>query len=349
MAFFLVFALSFALAFTLAPLTGRLGSRLGIVDMPGGRRRHAGAVSRLGGIALFVAFVIGVLFSRFLPPALSLPMPEGPNPKEPLHVFGILLGSTFLFVVGLWDDRHELGAPTQLIFQIIAALIAIGTEVFIERVTSPFSNQLVVFPWFITAAFTIFWIVGMVNTFNFLDGLDGLAAGVAAITATVLAVHMIREGQYTVSLLPLALLGATLGFLPYNFHPAKVFMGSSGSFFLGYAVATLSIVGGARMATILLVLGVPIMDVAWLIVDRLRRGRSPGLGDRAHLHFRLLDIGISHRVIVLIYWAFCAFFGALALLISSRIYKLIALILLGALTLAVLVLVSRYGGEEDPV
>lgn len=345
MAFFLVFALSFTLAFALAPLTGRLGSRLGIVDMPGGRRRHVGAVSRLGGIALFVAFVLGVLLSRLSPLALSLPMPEGPYLKEPLHILGILLGSTLLFIVGLWDDRHEMGAHTQLVFQVAAALIAIGAEVFIERVTSPFSNQLVVFPWFITMTLTIFWIVGMINTFNFLDGLDGLAAGVAAITAAVLTIHMIREGQYTVSLLPLSLLGATLGFLPYNFHPARVFMGSSGSFFLGYAVATLSIVGGARMATILLVLGIPIMDVAWLIVDRLRRGRSPGLGDRGHLHFRLLDMGISHRVIVLIYWAFCAFFGALALLISSRLYKLIALLLLGVLTLAVLFVVSQHGDE----
>jgi UDP-GlcNAc:undecaprenyl-phosphate GlcNAc-1-phosphate transferase len=197
------------------------------------------------------------------------------------------------------------------------------------------------FPWFITVPFTIFWLMGMMNTVNWLDGLDGLAAGVAAILSAVLAFHMYREGQHSVALLPLALLGATLGFLPYNFHPAKVFMGSSGSFFLGFAVGALGIMAGAKMATVLLVMGIPILDVAWLIFDRWRRGRSPLIGDRSHLHFRLLDLGLSQRQIVLLYYLFCSFFGLLALVISSRIYKFLALLVLGAMTLLLLLFVSR--------
>ena len=149
---------------------------------------------------------------------------------------------------------------------------------------------------------TIFWFMGMINTVNWLDGLDGLAAGVAAIMSRVLAIHMIREGQYSVALLPVALLGATLGFLPFNFNPAQVFMGSSGSYFLGWALAALGIMAGAKVATVLLVMGLPILDVAWLIYNRWRRGGKPGFKGRDHLHHRLLDIGFTQRQIVLGYY-----------------------------------------------
>jgi len=229
----------------------------------------------------------------------------------------------------------------------VAALIAIATLVFIERVMNPFTDRLAIFPWYVTAPITIVWITGMINTVNFLDGLDGLAAGVAAIVAAVLFVHMLRVGQYSVSLLPLALLGSTLGFLPYNYHPAKVFMGSTGSFFLGYTVATLSIVAGARMATVLLVLAIPILDVAWLILVRLRRGRSVGQADRRHLHYRLLDLGFSQRQVVAAYCMLSAAFGVLALLISSRLFKLVALLALGLIAALVLAAVSRLGEDHN--
>ena len=132
------------------------------------------------------------------------------------------------------------------------------------------------FPWPVVWRLTIFWFMGMINTVNWLDGLDGLAAGVAAIIAAFLAIHMIREGQLSVALLPVALLGATLGFLPFNFNPARVFMGSSGSYFLGWALAALGIIGGAKVATVLLVMGLPILDVAWLIYRPLAARRQAG-------------------------------------------------------------------------
>jgi len=181
---------------------------------------------------------------------------------------------------------------------------------------------------------------------NFLDGLDGLAAGVAAIVTAVLFIHMLRVGQYSVSLLPLALLGTTLGFLPYNFHPARVFMGSTGSYFLGYALATLSIVAGARMATVLLMLAVPILDVGWLILVRLRRDRQPGEADRRHLHFRLIDLGFSQRQVVVGYWLLSAVFGVLALIVSSRLFKLGALIVLGVAIVAILATVTRISDRQ---
>jgi UDP-GlcNAc:undecaprenyl-phosphate GlcNAc-1-phosphate transferase len=183
--------------------------------------------------------------------------------------------------------------------------------------------------------------MGMINTVNWLDGLDGLAAGVSAIVATVLAVHMIREGQYSVALLPMALLGATLGFLPFNFNPARVFMGSSGSYFLGWGLAALGIIAGAKVATVLLAMGLPIMDVAWLIYHRWRRGGKPGFNGRDHLHHRLVDIGFTQRQIVLGYYLFCTAFGALALGLGSRLFKLVALIVLTGAALAVLIWANR--------
>ncbi len=302
--------------------------------VPGGRRKHVGRVSRLGGVALYAAFTAAAVLAQFLPV-------ERQDPKELTRLMGLILGSTFIFLVGLWDDKRELSPAPQLIAQFIASLIAIRFLIFIEVVNDPFTNRQVWFPWFVTLPFTIFWLMGMMNTVNWLDGLDGLAAGVAAILSAVLAIHMYREGQYSVALLPLALLGATLGFLPYNFHPAKVFMGSCGSYFLGFAVGALGIIAGAKVATVLLVMGIPILDVAWQIFNRVRLGRSPAIGDRGHLHFRLLDMGLSQRRIVLLYYLFCLAFGIFALVISSRLYKFLALLVLGVVTTAVLFTLSR--------
>jgi UDP-GlcNAc:undecaprenyl-phosphate GlcNAc-1-phosphate transferase len=267
--------------------------------------------------------------------------------KELTRFVGIALGCTFLFVVGLIDDRTELKPGPQYLAQAVSGLIAIVFLVFIERVMNPFTDQLQVFPYWFIVAFTLMWIMGMINTVNFLDGLDGLAAGVAAIVSAVLAVHMLREGQYSVALLPLALLGATLGFLPFNFYPARVFMGSSGSLVLGYAIATLGIAAGAKLALVLLVLSIPIVDVAWLMISRLRAGRSFGQADRQHLHYRLLDLGLSQRQVVLLYYAYCALLGAVALLLSSRLLKLAMLVGLGLATVLFLAWLARRGEKHN--
>jgi len=342
MAYVMVFLAAFISTVALTPMAARLGRRLGLTDQPGGRRRHAGEIPRTGGLAMFAAFVVAVLVSLLVRDQLPI-NPEGPDPKETTRLIALLAGSTFIFVFGLYDDWREFRPLSQYVAQVIAAFIAMAGLVFIERVMNPFTNQITVFPWPFVVAFTLFWIVGMINTVNFLDGLDGLSAGVAAILSAVLAVHMIRVGQYSVALLPLALLGATLGFLPFNFYPARVFMGSSGSFFLGFAVATLGIIAGARVATVLLVFGIPILDVAWQILGRVRAGQSIGQGDRGHLHFQLLDMGFSQRRIVLAYYAFCAACGVLALFVASRLYKVVALLLLGIVVTLMLWYLSRRG------
>lgn len=331
-----VFAAALLLALVLTPLAGRLGRRWGLVDRPGGRRAHRGEIPRTGGIALFGAFTGTLLLAFLLFPAW---LPPSTDPKETTRLAGLLLGSTVAFGFGLLDDKRELSWRGQISVQVLCAAIAIVTLIFIERVNNPFTNTQIVFPDLVVWTLTTFWFLGAMNTLNWLDGLDGLAAGVTAILAAVLVGHMLWRAdppQWSVAILPLALLGATLGFLPWNFNPARIFMGSSGSYFLGFAVAALGIIGGARMATVLLVLGLPIVDVAWLIWRRKRRGLSPGAGGRDHLHFRLLDLGLGQRQIVLGYYAFCAAFGLLALSIGPRIYKLLALLGLGVVVLVVL-------------
>jgi UDP-GlcNAc:undecaprenyl-phosphate GlcNAc-1-phosphate transferase len=337
--FAVVFCVGLLVTLAGTPVAAALGRRLGIVDRPGPRRHHKGSIPRTGGMALFAAFMTAILVAQFLP------VPRD-DPNELVRFAGIALGTTFLFLVGLIDDRIEMRPGPQYLVQALAGLIAIACLVFIERVMNPFTDTLVIFPLWFTVIITLLWFMGMINTINFLDGVDGLAAGVGAIVSAVLAIHMLREGQFSVALLPLALLGATLGFLPYNFAPARVFLGS-GSWVLGYAIASLGIAAGAKLALVLLVLSIPIVDVAWLIVSRIRAGQSIGQADRRHLHFRLMDAGLSQRQVVLVYYAYCAALGAAALLISSRMLKLVTLVAIGLLTLVLLAWLATPSSRKD--
>jgi UDP-GlcNAc:undecaprenyl-phosphate GlcNAc-1-phosphate transferase len=340
-AFGLIFVLSLLVSAALTPFARWLGTRLNLADRPGGRRQHSGVISRLGGSALYGGFTVAVLATLLLPQGF---LPPRLDPNELIRLTGLLIGTAAVFVFGLLDDRFQFSNRPQYIAQFLSALIAIAFIIFIERVNNPFNHDQIVFPWPVVWGLTIFWFMGMINTVNWLDGLDGLATGVSAIVAAVLAIHMIREGQYSVALLPLALLGATLGFLPFNFNPARVFMGSSGSYFLGWALAALGIMAGAKVATVLLAMGLPIMDVAWLIYHRTRHGGKPRFNGRDHLHHRLLDIGFTQQQIVVGYYVFCAAFGALALGIGTRLFKLIALLMLAGLALGVL-----YWASKQPV
>ncbi|MDY6878390.1 MAG: MraY family glycosyltransferase [Chloroflexota bacterium] len=338
--YLLVFGISAGLTFVLAPLVGHLGSRLGIVDRPGGRRGHKGEVPRLGGVAVFVAVAVavGVAARRGI-------LTIGYNPDDFTRLNGLLIGGLVAFLFGLIDDRFDLSPGPQFACQFVLSLIALATLLWLERFTLPFFGyvELEIYPWgpWVYVPLTIVWMTGMINTVNWLDGLGGLAAGVGAILCIVLAVHMHRANQPSVALLPLALLGALLGFLPHNVAPSRVFLGSAGAFFLGYALGGLGLIAGGRVATMLMVVGLPIVDVAWQIFDRLRHRRSPTQADRGHLHFRLLDLGLSERAIVLLYWGFCALFGVLALTVPSRLHKLLALVSIGVVVVVAMAFLSR--------
>lgn len=346
-AFIIVFALAFGVSLALVPLSIRLGHRFNLVAIPGGRRKHTGKISKLGGLAIFSGFIVAALAAQFLP------IPRF-DPYEIIRFTGLMLGACLIFVVGLLDDKFELNAVQLGVAQIMTAGIAVGFQIFIETVNNPLSGQQSdPFPYLVTVTLSMFWLGVMMNTVNFMDGLDGLAAGVAFITGLMLFIHSaFILHQISVSLLPLALAGASLGFLLYNFYPAKVFMGG-GAYLLGYLVGTLSIIGGAKMATILMVMGLPLMDFAWQVVNRMRRGRNPMQGDRGHLHFRLQDMGIEQRKIVLTYYLFCAFFGVLTLTTTSQMFKFLAfgamviLILLGFAFISVRT--KRYTAINPPI
>lgn len=330
----LVLLTGFGLSLAATRLGQWLGLRWNMTARPGGRRRHTGVVSRLGGMGIALGFFGALALAQ------SFRIPTA-DPNEARRLWGLVGGGVLLFGVGLLDDRIELPAWAEYVAYFLAAVMAISALIILEQFNNPLTGKLINAPWILYIPLTIFWITGMIVTVNWLDGLDGLAAGVAAIMAAVLAIHMVRMGQVSVAPQALALLGAALGFLVYNIHPARAHMGSSGAFTLGYVLAALGLIAGARVAMVLMVMGIPILDVAWTIIDRVRHGLNPGQGDRRHLHYRLQDAGLSIRTIVGLYWGICAVFGALALALSTALYKLLALAVLGVFTLGVLLYLSR--------
>ncbi len=338
--FVVVFTLSLGVSLLLIPLADRAGRRYGITTKTDARRQtdtdHR-RVSRLGGVALYGGFTIAAVAAQFL-------MVPRLDPYEIIRLIGLIGGSTIIFVVGILDDIYEFPALPQFFGQYLAAAFAIVFQIFIEYVSNPFTGQQTdPFTPIVTVTLSFFWLVGMMNTMNWLDGLDGLAGGVAVIAGLMLFINSafrVEPAQTSVSLLHLALVGAALGFLLHNYNPARIIMGG-GAPYLGFLLASLSIIGGAKMATILLVMGLPLVDAVWQVVKRAREGRNPFRGDRGHLHFRLLDKGFGTKRIVVGYYLFCSFFGALTLIIESELYKFIALGVMIVLVMIGLVFVTR--------
>jgi UDP-GlcNAc:undecaprenyl-phosphate GlcNAc-1-phosphate transferase len=347
--YFIVFGACLSAALLLTPLIRRLSLRWGVVARPGGRRLHEGVIPKLGGLAIFLAWATGVLLIyRYLPPL---------EPDDATRLRGLILGSLIVVAGGLMDDWFDLKPWAQFAIQTAGAIVAITHIVFIEVFTSPVGATFwdrplisliftvegdLVWIWRPLAIFfTLFWVVGMINAVNWLDGLDGLAAGVCTIAALLFAWHSNVLGQTTVALFPLALAGALLGFLPFNFSPARIFLGSAGAYFLGYQMATLSILSPAKLSTAMLVLAVPILDVAWQIIDRLRRGQNPLQGDRGHLHFRLSDGGLPTSWIVIGYYLVAIAFGLVAIFAPSGRFKLILLLAISAMVFLLLIWLSK--------
>ncbi|MGB1286200.1 MAG: glycosyltransferase family 4 protein [Aggregatilineales bacterium] len=343
-AFVIVFSLAFCISILLTPFAIWLSPRLGAMTEPGGRRHEEKPVPRPGGIPIFGAFFIAAIVAQFV----AIPRFDD---YELIRLAGLLIGTIILFVVGLLDDIYEFGWLPQYLSQIAAGAIAIAFQIFIEFFNNPLTGQQTD-PWMpvVTITLSLLWLGIMMNTVNFMDGLDGLAAGVGVIACAMLFIHsafILQPAQLSVSLLPLALMGACAGFLLFNFAPAQIYLGG-GAPMLGFLLGALSIIGGAKMATILLVMGLPLMDFAWQVFNRLRQRRSPLSGDRGHLHFRLLDSGfLTMRQIVMLYYAFCAFFGALTLLLESQLFKFIAFGMMLILILIGFALLVRFNHPQS--
>jgi len=309
---------------------------VGNIDRPIGPKIHKRATPLMGGVAVYGAFATASV--------MVLPL------SSPVR--GVLAGCLAAVLVGVADEFLTLPPLTHLAGQTAAALVAIicGVGV-IQSISDPFAG--VTGPgWSLPTAVglivTVFWLVGMMNTINFLDGLDGLATGVVALAALLLAIwaweaprgHIIPLSAHHEDLiLPLALAGALIGFLPFNWHTARIFLGDSGSMFLGLALAALSIVGPAKLATALLVLMIPVLDVAWAIIRRRLRGRNFLSGDKQHVYHRMLELGMSHTTTVLSLYLLCIGLGALDLALV-KIQKLVAFVVLAVLLGAAFVLME---------
>jgi UDP-GlcNAc:undecaprenyl-phosphate GlcNAc-1-phosphate transferase len=301
-------------SYMLVWLAARHGTSLGMVDVPRAGEVQVRVVPRSGGYGMLAALWLATGLAVFARPA-ELQAAPGDDWK----LIGVLLGSLLIVPLAMLDDRKRLGPYAQFVGQLAIAAVPVAFGLRIESVASPFGSAVELPPW-LGMLLTMLWIVGMINAINLIDVMDGLAAGIAMMAAGVLFVRSLWFGQHTIAVLPLALAGATLGFLPHNFHPARIFMGTSGSVLLGYWLATMSIIGGAKVGTAFVVLGVPILNTAWVIGRRALAGRSPFHGgDSELLPQRLHALGLSQPQAVLLLYLICGAFGLLTLTLHAPV------------------------------
>jgi UDP-GlcNAc:undecaprenyl-phosphate GlcNAc-1-phosphate transferase len=327
----LLFAL--VLGLVLTPWVIRLAQRLGAVDEPDQRKVHRLPMPRLGGLAVYLAFVSTLLITQ----PLTAPL------------LGLVLGATVIVFLGVWDDVRGLSPRLKLAGQILAALTLIPFGIHVEFVTNPFGGIIYLGLWGVPL--TVFWLVAVTNAVNLIDGLDGLASGTALIASLTLAAVAYTLGNMAVVAVALILAGAVLGFLRYNFHPARVFLGDTGSMFLGFTLATLAIMGLSKGATALaviipvVILGIPLADTAFAILRRYRNRKPIFHPDKEHLHHRLLGAGLTHRGAVLVMYGVNVVLGGSAvLLVVLSTEQAVALLFITAVLL--LVAANRVGVFE---
>ena len=339
------FVAAAAISYVLTPIVRRRAIRLGVVDRPNHRRVNRRPVPRSGGLAIAAAFLAVATALVFL--NLQFRWIRMPPLLDAGDLLALLAGAALAAVIGALDDLLDLRARWQLLGQLGLAFTAVWFGIGIGSVNNPFGGGLIRFDGIVMVAITVLWIIGMINSVNFIDGLDGLSSGIGLIAALTLGVisltTQVAGGQPFVALLCFAFAGSLLGFLRWNFHPASIFPGTSGTMFIGYTLAVLSILGSAKVAVALLVLGIPIIDAFWIIVRRVFAGRSPFTPDRGHIHHRLLDLGLSHRQTVVLIYGICAGLGVLSLVLTgaSQVYAF-AGVFVGT---GILLLLLAWGGD----
>ena len=301
---------AFAVSFLMCPLVKSFAYRIGAIDVPkDNRRMHKKPVPRLGGLAIFLGFMVSMLLFVRIDHQLK----------------GILLGASIIVVLGVVDDMSPLRASFKFCVQIVAALVAVFHGVVIEILSNP--NVFAENPYWelnwLSIPITVLWIVGITNAVNLIDGLDGLACGVSTISAVSMLVIALLVSEGDVALVMASLVGACLGFMPYNRNPAKMFMGDTGSTFLGYILATISIQGLFKYYAIVsfavpfLILGLPMFDTLFAIIRRLAHGQNPMAPDRGHIHHRLIDMGLSQKQAVAALYVISSILGLSAVVLTS--------------------------------
>lgn len=306
------FLTSLIVSFIATPYVKKLAEKVGAVDAPNQRKVHTRIMPRMGGLAIYLGYLAA--FFLFVPYASMSEM------------LGIFIGSTIVMAVGMLDDKYQLSPKWKLIGQLIAtAIVVIPFGLKIGVVNLPYSGSIDFssgWLFWLAIPITMFWIVGVTNAVNLIDGLDGLSAGVSAIAAGTMGVMALLMDDYKVATYCFVLLGAILGFLYFNFHPARLFMGDTGSLFLGFNLAALSIMGFKEALFVsfiipIVVLGVPLWDTFFAIVRRIVNKKPISSPDKGHLHHCLLNMGLSHRSTVLTIYSISIFFGTMAILLTK--------------------------------
>ncbi|MGG2971708.1 glycosyltransferase family 4 protein [Geobacillus stearothermophilus] len=329
---------SFLASVLATPAVKQLALRIGAVDKPNDRKVHKRVMPRLGGLAIYIGVLIGFWLCQ----------PESP------YKWHILLGSFVIVVVGFLDDLFELPAKAKLAGQIVAALIVIWGGVQMSFINLPFGGTLEF--GVLSIPLTVLWIVAVTNAINLIDGLDGLAAGVSTIALVTISGMAVIMGNLFVLMIGLIMIAATIGFLIYNFYPAKIFMGDTGALFLGYMIAVLSLLGFKNITVIsfiipIIILGVPLSDTFFAIVRRIINRQPISAPDKSHLHHCLLRLGYSHRQTVLMIYGLSAIFGLIAVIFSQATTKVALLIVVGLLIVIELVVekIGLVGGKYKPL
>lgn len=344
----ILFVLTIGTSYAFVSKASSLFESWGLVDRPGPMRVNPNIVARGLGVAMYLAFLVGV--------GVSFSLPVDRFPIETERILLMVIGAAIVVAVMLVDDAISLPATVRLIWQVVASMMIImprfqgdSRGILIEQVNLPVLG-VTTFPLIVAVIGTVIWLTGMMNVMNWVDGLDGLAASISLVACIVLFIHTYWDfggyPQFTISLLPLMLGAAIIGFLPFNWYPSKVIMGDAGAMFLGYMLGVMSIIGGAKIGMMLLVLGFPIMDGLWVTMNRVMHGQSAMERDVRHLHHRLLRAGFNQPQIVLIFTAISSVFGAAALLLPTREYKLGALVVLGVVLLVLMWWLARHPEKE---
>jgi UDP-GlcNAc:undecaprenyl-phosphate/decaprenyl-phosphate GlcNAc-1-phosphate transferase len=312
-----------ATALFTTPYVRRLALNVGMLDATGERRMHDQPKPRIGGIAVFLGFAFA-LFSALGYLIRTKQFGDLAN----LHdVIGLIFGGTLILMVGIWDDVMGMSPRAKLFAQVVVAGISMLYGFQVQFITNPLHHgQTIYFPVWVSLVITLLWYVGMMNAINFIDGLDGLLSGLTVISAVSLIVIDFNRGHAEIALVLAALAGAALGFLRYNWNPAKIILGDSGALFIGYVFATVSIIGVSKTAFAisllvpLVVLGLPIVDTAAAIVRRTRAGKKFYEADRGHFHHQLIfRFGLNVRQAVLLIYAVCIALGVLALILAGGV------------------------------
>jgi len=328
------FIIAFLISLAVTPVIRKLAFRFGAVDRPDARKVHSGLMPRMGGLAVYLAFTVTVLIMGDLTESMK----------------GLLIGGTLIMLLGLADDIKDISPRVKLLGQVIAAAVLVAFGIQVDFITNPWGGtfSLTHFGINFGIPLTILWIVGITNAVNLIDGLDGLAGGLASIAALTLAVVGWVNGQMWIVLPAVILSAAVIGFLRYNFYPAKIFLGDSGSLFLGFMLAGMSVIGLTKQAAMfsvfvpVLIFGIPIFDTLFAILRRYINNQPIFSADKEHLHHRLLAIGLSHRQTVLAIYVVSCLLGGSAVMMTFMTSEQAFAAFIG-ITLLVLIGANRVG------